>query len=94
MDRLLRVAADPKASKQLLAIIDRLGLDSGDQARQPQPKKRDPQKALATAIASVSQATKQPAPVLRTEDGDELQIVGDNDVPEIYDETRRDRDDE
>ncbi len=95
MDRLLRVAADPKASKQLLAIIDRLGLDSGDQARQPQPpQKRNPQKALATAIASMSQATKQPAPVLRTEDGDTLEIVGDNEMPEIYDETRRARDDE
>ncbi len=31
MDRLLRIAADPKQSERLFAAIDRLGLDSGDQ---------------------------------------------------------------
>ncbi len=94
MDRLLRIAADPKQSERLLAVIDRLGLDSGDQARQPQLQKRNPQKALTTAIARISQATKQPAPVLTTEDGEPLEVVGDNEMPAIYDETRRARDDE
>jgi hypothetical protein len=46
MDRLLRIAADPKQSERLVAAIDRLGLDSGDQARQPQPQKRNPSAGL------------------------------------------------
>ncbi len=73
-------------------------LAAGRKGVVPDPiKKRDPGPVLAKAMASIGKKQPPPReaiPELMTDDGELLEVVEDHEVPQVYDETRRQFEDE